>query len=100
MSELTALLADCPDSVTATFNGASTPAIYILRTVAEDGGGELSVNVQREHLIIATDELPGLKKKSLLVVVRADGESFARSVREVRPKDDDPALSYVSMEKP
>ena len=100
MSEITEMLSDCPDSVTATFNGVSTPAIYILRTVAEDGGGSLSVNVQREHLVIATDALPGLKKKSFLAVTRADGVSFSRSVREVRPKDDDPALSYVSMEKP
>lgn len=99
MSDVTEILADCPDSVTATFNGISTPAIYILRTLSEDGGGELSVNVQREHLVIGTGELPGLRKKDLLVVTFADGVAESRLVREVRPKDDDPALSYVSMEK-
>jgi len=99
MNETAALLADCPDSVTVTFNGVTTPALYILRTAAEDGlGDQLSVNFQREHLVIAEGELTGLKKKSAITFTR-NGVTLARTVRDIRPKDDDPALLYVSMEK-
>jgi len=100
MNETASILADCPDSVTATFNGVVTPALYILRTAEQDGGGQLGVNLQTEHLVIATGELPGLAKKSLITVTFADGNTESRQVREVRRKDDDPALCYVSMEKP
>lgn len=100
--ETVAILQDSPGSLLVVFGALQTYALPNVRTVTEDFNGNLGVQVQREYLAIATDALPGLQRGSVLTVQRADDPGTMPESRRVlyqRPKDDDPGLWHVFVEK-
>ncbi len=100
--ETVGILQDSPGSLLVVFGALQTYALPNVRTVTEDGGGNFQVQVQREYLAIATDALPGLKRGDSLQVQPSDDPSAPFESRRVlyqRPKDDDPGLWYVFVEK-
>lgn len=102
MSETVLMLADCPDAVTVTHNGATTSALWLMRVQNQDGDGRMLTQVGVEHLVIAAGSLPGLAKKSLIKFQENEdygGAIHERRVTEIRPKDDDRALVRVMLEE-
>lgn len=101
--ETVSLLRDTPGSLLVAFGALETYALPNVRTVTEDFGGHVGVQVQRELLAIATGALPGLQRGSLLEIQPADDPTTppeTRMVLYIRPKDNDPGLEHVYVEKP
>jgi len=102
MSALAAdLIADCPDAVVVTFNGVTTPGLWLQRIQTEDASGHLNVLATAEHLVIETNSLPGLARKSTLSFQENEdygGATHTRRVTEIRPKDDDRILTRLFLE--
>lgn len=100
--ETVGILQDSPGSLLVVFGALQTYALPNVRTVTEDFNGNLGVQVQREYLAIATDALPGLQRGSVLSIQPADDPSAPVGTRRVlyqRPKDDDPGLWHIFVEK-
>lgn len=100
--ETVSILQDCQGSLRVVFGALETYALPNVRTVTEDMGGGLGVQVQRELLAIATGALPGLQRGSLLSIRPTDEPDAIPESRRVlyqRPKDDDPGLWHVFVEK-
>ena len=100
--ETVGILQDTPGSLLVAFGAYETYALPNVRTVTEDFNGPLGVQVQRELLAIATGALPGLSRGSLLTIRPADDPTAIPESRKVlyqRPKDDDPGLWHIYVEK-
>lgn len=100
--EIVGILQDTPGSLQIVYGALQTYGLPNVRTVTEDFNGNLGIQVQREYLAIATDALPGLKRGDLLMVQPADDPTAipeSRRVLYLRPKDDDPGLWHVFVEK-